>query len=254
LAALTLAPGQDGLKLSNVRATHGLLGPVRTEKKILPGDSAYICFDIEGITATEGKAQYGIVTEITDPKGKTILKEETGKLEAPLSLGGNTLPAFSKVDIGLEQPAGKYTLKLVVTDRAANKTATFSHDFEIADRGFGLVRFATTRDQQGLTPIHVPGPGDSMWLQFHVVGFDREKGKQPNVAVELQILDDKDKVVSKQSGVINKDVPDGVTGLPIQFLLSLNRPGKFTLVVSATDQGSKKTAKATLPLNVVSPK
>ena len=70
-------------------------------------------------------------------------------LEVPLSLGGNRVPGFSQIDCGLEQPPGKYTLKLTVTDRAANKSATFTHDFEIAERGFGLVRFSTTRDTAG---------------------------------------------------------------------------------------------------------
>jgi hypothetical protein len=258
LAAVTLAPDQPGgLALNNVRGTHGLQGPARTEKKVLPGDSVFVCFDIEGITVgADGKVQYSIATEVTDAKGKTVFKQEPRNVEVPVSLGGNRVPGYSQIDCGLEQPAGTYTLKLTVVDRAANKTATFTHGFEIAERGFGLVRFAATRDKEGLVPVNVPGTGEMVWLQFGVVGFERDKAsKQPNVAVELQVLDDAGKPVCKpQAGVINKDVPDNVAALPLQFWLSLNRPGKFTLAVTATDQLTKKTTKTTLPFTVVEPK
>jgi hypothetical protein len=255
LAALTLAADQSAnLTLSNIHATHGLQGPRRTEKKVLPGDSVFVCFDIEGITVNaDGKVQYSIATEVTDSKGKSIFKQEARSLEVPLSLGGSQVPGYSQIDVGLEQPAGEYMLKLTVTDRGSNKTATFTHKFEIAERAFGLVRFTATRDQQAAIPINVPGPGEAMWLQFGVVGFTRDQAsKQPHLSVELQILDDTDKPVGKpQAGVVAKDVPETVVALPIQFLLSLNRAGKFTLVVTATDQLSKKTTKTTLPLTVV---
>ena len=190
------------------------------------------------------------------PKANLSTSRSRATFEVPLSLGGNSVPGYSQIDCGLEQPAGKYTLKLTVVDRAAKKTATFTHDFQIAERGFGLVRFATTRNQQGVFPSNVAGAGKALWLHFGIVGFERDKtGKQPQVSVELQIVDDNNKPVGKpQTGVVSKDVPDNVTMLPIQFLLSLNRGGKFTLVVTATDQLSKKTTKTTLPLTVLEAK
>ncbi len=258
LAALTLAADPPSeLTLSNIRATHGLLGPKRNAMNVQPGDSVYVCFDITGITVgADGKVKYSIATEVTDSKGKPIFKQEPRDLEVPLSLGGNSVPGYSQIDVGLAQPAGEYNLKLVVVDREGKKTATFSHKFNIAAPGFGLVRFSTTRDQQGSLPSNVAGVGESLWLHFGVVGFDRDKtGKQPKVDVELQILDDKDKLVGKpQTGTIGKDVPDGVTMLPLQFFLSLNRAGAFKMVVTATDQMSKKTTKTTLPLTVLESK
>jgi hypothetical protein len=258
LVALTLPADTPGeLKLSNIRATHGLLGPQRLAKGVLPGDRVYVCFNIDGITVNaDGKVKYSIATEVTDSKGKAIFKQEPRDLEVPLSLGGAAVPGYSEIDVGLSQPAGEYNLKLTVVDRAGNKTATFEHKFDIAPAGFGLVRFATTRDQKGEYPSNVAGVGEALWLQFGVVGFERDKtSKLPQVEVELQILDEKDKPVGKaQTGVVNKGVPDNVSMLPIQFLLSLNRPGKFTLVVTATDQLSKKSSTTKLPLSVLESK
>ena len=107
LAALTLAadPPPD-LTLSNIRATHGLLGPKRLEKKVQPGDSVFVCFDITGITVgADGKVKYSVATDVTDSKGKSIFKQEPRDLEVPLSLGGNSVPGYSQIDVGLAQPA-----------------------------------------------------------------------------------------------------------------------------------------------------
>ena len=51
---------------------------------------------------------------------------------------------------------------------------------------------------------------------------------------------------------------DNVSGdiilLPMYFLVELNRPGKFTIELKATDRTSKKTARASLPLTVTEPR
>jgi hypothetical protein len=49
---------------------------------------------------------------------------------------------------------------------------------------------------------------------------------------------------------VNKDVPDNLPMVPMQFMLSLNRPGKFTVELTATDQVAKKTTKLSFPLTV----
>ena len=55
--------------------------------------------------------------------------------------------------------------------------------------------------------------------------------------------------VSKPSTIeVNEDVPETSGLVPRQFLLALNRPGKFTIELQATDRISKKTAKVSLPL------
>jgi hypothetical protein len=51
VAALSTAPGQaDGLKLANVRASYGPFGVARKDDKVLPGDTFFLEFDIEGLT------------------------------------------------------------------------------------------------------------------------------------------------------------------------------------------------------------
>ena len=42
-----------------------------------------------------------------------------------------------------------------------------------------------------------------------------------------------------------------ITAIPISLPLQLNRPGKFTVELIATDRTNKKTTKVTFPLQVV---
>ena len=230
----TLPAGDgDAMTLGNIRLTYGIHGPARTNSSLLPGDSLCIAFDIDGISVDpNGKVLYSTALEFTDKNGKVIFKRDAQPLEAINSLGGNRMPAFAHIDIGLEQPPGDYTVRVTVTDRLKKKPQSFSRNFRVLPRDFGLIRLTTTSDVEGKNPTAVPGVGEALWLNFGIVGFERDRaGKQPRVAIEMQIFDDKGnpttaKPFTGQIDETNK-VPANVTYLPGQFLLSLNRAGKF---------------------------
>jgi hypothetical protein len=255
-AVVSLAPDQgSGITLTNVRVTHGLLGPTRADDKLLPGDALLLAFDVEGITSDgEGKVRYSTGIEVFDPKGKSLFKQDPRDLEAIASLGGNRIPAVAQVDIGLDQPPGEHTVKVIVTDRATSKSQTLTHKFTVLPKGFGLVRLRQTSDQDGQSLVAVPGCGETLWVQFSAVEFMRDNAsKQPKLTVEMRVLDAKgNPVLTKPvTGTVDKDVPENAVGIPLHLALLLNRPGKFTVELTATDQLSKKTAKATLPLTVM---
>jgi hypothetical protein len=92
-------------------------------------------------------------------------------------------------------------------------------------------------------------------VNFHAVGFERASG-QPNLSVEMKILDDKGNATLKKpfTGEVNKDVPDKLAALPMQFLVELNRPGKFTVELTATDKVSGKKTNASFPITVMQSK
>src|SRR5258708_7665136 len=117
-AVLGLAPDQGGgLTLTNVRTTHGLLGPTRSDDKLLPGDAALISFDVEGIKPDgEGKVRYSMGIDVSNSQGKPLFQQEPRALEAIASLGGSRIPAVAQVDVGLDQPAGEHSVKVTVTD------------------------------------------------------------------------------------------------------------------------------------------
>jgi hypothetical protein len=253
--AATLGAAPGALTLENARLTHGVLGPLRSSDKVLPGDSLFVCFDIQGIKVDDsGKVQYSTAIEVTDAGGKSILKQDPRNLETAASLGGNRVPGFATVNVGLAQPPGKYTLKVTVADRAGGAKATLTREFEVLPKDFGIVQLTTSADAEGLLPVPAPGAGQGLWLHFGIAGFARDKStKQPKVNIGMRVLgpDGEPVLANPIAGSTDKEVPAKTIVLPIRLALLLNRPGKFTVEVKATDLVAGNASTLTFPLTVV---
>jgi hypothetical protein len=244
------------LTLTNVRSTYGLLGAERQDNKVLPGDRYYLAFDIEGVEVDKaGKVRYSMGMEVKDSQGKVVYARNPRDLEAYNSLGGSRLQAFTYVDAGFSQAAGEYTITVTVSDLVRKATQTLVRKFQILPKEFGLVGLSSTYDGEGrlaAPPLGVTG--QSIIINFFAVGFDRDAAKkQPNVAVEMRVLDESNKPVlaTPFSGEVTQDVSENVVAIPMQFMLFLNRPGRFTVELQGTDRVSKKTAKLSFPLTVL---
>ena len=79
---------------------------------------------------------------------------------------------------------------------------------------------------------------------------------QPNLGVVMTVLDESGRRTSDKPflGEVKQDVPSQAPILPMQFLLELNRAGKFTVELKAADKVSGKTATVSFPITVVKPK
>jgi hypothetical protein len=255
LAALSAVPAQSGgLTLADARLTHGIMGPPRANAKFLPGDTVFLAYDIDGITVDpEGKALYTAAIEVRDSAGKAVVNQKPQDEETVAALGGTRLPAYAQVTIGVEQPAGEYTLKLTVTDRASKKTAALDQKFEVLARDFGIARLLLTGDPEGRVPSGLLGTGQEVFVNAMLIGFKRDGAmQQPNVRVELRVLDENGKptLAKPFAGEITKDVPAKEIALPVQFVLGLNRPGKFTVEMTASDRNGNKKATQSFPITV----
>jgi hypothetical protein len=267
MSALSLAPNQAGgdLELSNARVTYGRLGPTRKDTKFLPGDVYFVTFDTDGLQFDKkGVAQYSMKMELFDPNGKSKFKSlEQDKELFTIQGGGRvTLDAYAAVQT--DTPAGVYTLELTVTDRGSKKTGKLSRKFEVAEKGFGLVRVNCAYDAGGPNGPVFPSPGlgcvgQVLFLHFAVAGFDRDpKTKQPKLQLEVRMLDEGGKATlpepaSETLPKADDMVPEQLSVLPLNFPLALTKAGKYTVELKATDLVSKKTATVTYPLQVVDP-
>jgi hypothetical protein len=258
IAALSLAPAQNPeIGLTNIRAVYWELGPARPDNKLIPGDTFFVAFDIDNVKESDdGSVFYGMGMEVLDSKNRVQFKQDMGQGVRGLnSLGGKRLPAVARVELGLDQPPGKYTLKMTVTDRAAKSTKSFTREFEVQPLTFGLVRLSLSSDPGGQLPApFISLVGQTVAVNFRAVGFQRAKD-QPNLTVELSVVDENDKptVAKPLTGEV-KELPKEVPVVPMQFALALNRPGKFTVKLKATDHVSKKTANLSFPITVLEPK
>ena len=255
VAALDLPVHEAGnFGLINVRSTHGHLGPTRSEDKLAPGDTLGLTFDVQGIMVDQdGKVHYSIGEEVTDKAGQTIFKQDPQKAEGTVSLGGNRIPAYAELRLGLNQAPGDFVLKVTVTDTTSGKSQTLTRPFTVLPKGLAVVNLRTTADQDGILPIGAPVVGQPLWLSFGVVGFARDKTTgQPSVQVESCVLDENGKPTCRMlSTTVDKGVPSTLVGLPIQKLVSPNRPGQFTADLRVKDNLTGQTARLAFPFKVI---
>jgi hypothetical protein len=254
LAALSGTPGQSDLTLTHVRLTHGLLGPARRNESVSPGDVVYLCFDIEGIKVEDdGAVRYSMALELSDERGKVLFKQIPKDMEAKTSLGGASVPAYATLNVGLETAPGDYQFKIIVKDRASGKEQSLARNFKVLPKDFALVRAQTSLDTEGQYPAALFGCGQGVWVHCSAVGFARAGANtQPNVVFEMRVLDEAGKptLAKPISSTIDKNIPAKELALPMAFPLSLNRPGQFTIELTAADQNSGKKAKMSFPLTV----
>ena len=259
LIALAAAGAQDApLEIANAHATYGYLGAKHpTVEGRLPGDIIFFTFDIKNMKLDDaGRASYSLLVEVTDDKGQMIYKQGPTNSVALNYLGGNSLPCSAHLEVPLDSIPGTHHFKVTITDRQANKSVSLEKTGKILGRDFGLVRVGTFADREGKVPAAPIGViGESIYLSFAPVGFARSKTtKQPDLHISMRVLDDKGQPTFTKplTGTVNKDVPEDLKFMPMQFGITLNRTGQFTIELDATDKISGKSAKVRLPLKVVS--
>jgi hypothetical protein len=250
---ISLGVTNDNLELANARTTYGPLGAVRTDEKILPGDQVALSFDIVGAKAdASGKVHYSIAMEVTDSQGKVLFKQAPRDMEAAVPADSKTLPACATLDVGNRQPPGEYGVKVTVKDLTSGATQEVTRKYELLPKGFGLVRYSTTRDPDGRLPVAALRSRRPGWINFSAVGFERDPATgQPDVAVEMRVLDQNNQPVMKPAhGEIKQDVPKGIHAMPMQFEVDLPNHGEFTVELSATDKVSGQKAALKVPLRI----
>lgn len=264
-ALLTTVPGQaEGLKLTNIRNTYGELGGTRPDGKFLPGDIFYVGFDIDNITINaEGQVEYEMTMEVLDKNNKSTFKPEPVKRTDLAPFGGSKLPARAYMVVDLDQAPGTYTLKLTVKDLKAKTggTQTFTKEFEVLKKDFGIVGVSMSVNERGDIPAPTTGiVGQFFFVQFGVVTFERKGGDpklktapQPDLDFEMTVLDSTGKptLAKPISYKLASEVKEADQVLVMKFPLPLTRAGKYTIRLKATDKHSKKTSTVDVPLAVL---
>jgi hypothetical protein len=254
--ALQLAPAQNGaLAVEGEHFRYGYFGAERKDNAFLPGDVVFLAFNVKNLTFdSSGKASFSIAMEILDGDGMSRFRQEPRNQQTLDYLGGKMLQSVADMPIPLTAKPGDYTIKLTVTDRATKSAATLTSKTKVLPADFGVIHVHTTPDREGKAAIApVATLGESLYVNFAVVGFQRDAKKVPSVEVKLRVLDDKGNQVSTPlTGKIDREIPDDLKIIPLQFGLTLNRVGRFTMELSATDTTANKTSQVTLPLKVTS--
>ncbi len=258
-ALLALAPAQSAgkLEIANVRNTYGVLGPTRANSKLIPGDILFVSYDIEGIAISdEGRVHYSMVMEVVDKNGKATLKQDPFEKIELVPLGGNRVAARAFVTLGVDHPAGEFTMKVTVTDKSVKDkaSATLERKFEVLPPDFGIVAIYASLDERGQTAAPTTGVvGQAVFINYTAVGFKRDpEKKQPNLRFEMIPLDENGKpLMAKALFHEGNDLDEKLPNYTVRFLLPLSRPGKFSIRLSCTDIVTKKTVSVDLPVTVI---
>ncbi len=257
LTALLPGAGEaSGLKLANVKFTYGIRGPVRAEQQFLPGDALFLAFDVDGARRTPaGQVKGAIGLEVLDEHGKLYYRQAPRDVTVEHPPKGS-LPAYTRLQIGLEQPPGKYTLKVTVVDHVGRSSGACTVPFEVGQPQFGIVRTTLSADSQGKTPATAILKGRSFWINCELVGFARNSARQePDVATILHVRDESGRaaLAHPPGGSVGAQVPPRAHALPLQFVLRLQDAGRYTLVLEATDKVTRRKAVVNLPITVDAP-
>jgi hypothetical protein len=255
--ALEAVPGQtSALAIVNDRFTYGPLGGERKSTDFLPGDVVELAYEVQGLKPdASGRFACSTTIEALDKSGKKIYRQGPRVAKAQNYLGGKGLPAAAHLVLPPNQAAGEYTVKITVEDPTAKTSKTLTRPFKVLPAGFGLVQVVTSAEVEGKVPVApVSVVGGALYVNFSVVGFQRDRGsKQPSLEVTLRLLDEQGKPTMARPpvGKVNSDVHPELKVVPLQFAVTLNRVGRFTVELSATDALSGKSAKVSFPLKVV---
>ena len=245
-AALAAVPAQGGqLKLTNSRMTYGELGPTRTNAKFLPGDILFFACEIIGLSIDPtGEAKFKMETRVLDSKGKVIFKRDPEERGQFTPLFGNTMPARALIIVGLDQDPGQYVLEITVEDPKTKSKDTTSTKFEVIKKDFGIVNVYTSYDVHGTISAPNSGVvGQTLFVQATVVSFERDpKTKQPKIELQYQYLDEKGTPLLKEPSkfLVDNGVDEKHGLFSDRFPIFLNRPGKFTVQITATDKIANK--------------
>lgn len=248
---------ENTLEIANPRRTYGYRGAPRPKDTgILPGDTAHFSFEIKNLKLdANGKASFSIAIEIRDASGKVFFEQKPYNTVAQNFLGGNSLPCSAHVDVPFDAKPGPVDWKLTIVDRASKQTAVVSGKGNILPADFGVVQVGLFGDAEGRVPNSaVAVVGDSAYLNLSTVGFARDKGtKQPDIEVSMRILDEKGQPTMAKPivGKINQGVGPKDQILPVQFGLTVNRAGRFTIEITAEDKIGGKRAQVSYGLRVL---
>lgn len=248
--ALALCPAwSEALEIKNVRPRFGPYGALRTDLKAQPGDIIFLSYDLEGlgVDPKSGKASYVTNLALMDAADKQLFSKDT-PVDLILQLGGTRVPGDLYISTGPKQAPGKYTIRLTVTDKVSKDIKAIKYEFELVPEAFGFV---------GVTAPALGLPGQNYVANFGLVNMALDPKKQPSVEVKMSVLDSQGTAVARPVFIsLPKDLPADIdvqkeNFVPLTYPVYLNRPGQFTIEITATDGVGKKEAKVRYGLTVL---
>ena len=246
------------LRLENIEAAHGELGPRRESLNFTPLDELVFRFVATGVkTDSTGRCDAELSFRLTNAEGRAVV-EGKGPVQRPLMLGGRELPSHVKIAVGPNARPGEYTLTVALRDKLSGETASFERKLTCEAAGFRILSPRFYHDPEGKVPAGTRGlVGESLYFRLRAVGFDRSQ-KKVHTVMTVRLLDEAGAEVLPQPMRVVAELtrPEDVeraVQLNFNGAIGLNRAGKYRLHVTVEDQLGKGKAEFETPLKVEMP-
>src|SRR5262245_5592595 len=251
-------PALAKLEVRNVQPAHGLLGPARASDDVFPLDEYFVRFQVVGVKPDkDGKTDLEVAVRLTNADGKAVV-DTKGRVERPMSLGGEVFQTFARVTFGEKAPPGEYKLSVVVRDRVGSESASFERKLTCKPPTYQILVPRFSFDAEGKEPAGTALlVGQTVHYQCKVVGFDKSQ-KKVGLLMRAVILDADGKETGAKPVEVRGDITDPAKAADsrqatFSGTAHLHRPGEFKLKITVEDTVAKKTATFETPLKVLMP-
>ena len=179
--------------------------PVPGDSIFFTGETVHMTYNIAGFTVSPPervRLQYR--TEFHGPGGKRFALPEGGRIDTELAPQDEDWLPLVRVaaTLPLHGESGTYKILLRITDLLSDRKATrevpvFVRGENIATSRSLIVRNLSFTRSEGGEKLPAPAyrPGDTVWANFYITGYEIAEDNSFNVESELEILDQEDEVL-----------------------------------------------------------
>lgn len=229
--------------------------PVPNDSIFFTGETVNIRYNIVGFTVSKTNfVHLKYRAEFQGPTGKRFALPEGGQIEAELMPQDEDWLPLIRVSVALPAhgESGNYKILLKISDMLSNRKASrevrvFVRGKDIATSHSLVIRnLSFTRREQGeKLPTPVYRPGDTVWANFYITGYEISAGNSFNVESELEIVNGEDKVLYTFEPAGEQGTPFYPRRwLPASFRLDLDKDvpvGEYFVRVLVHDRLNEKT-------------
>ena len=179
--------------------------PVPGDSIFFTGETVHMRYNIAGFTVSPTervRLQYR--TEFHGPGGKRFALPEGGRIDTELAPQDEDWLPLVRVaaTLPLHGESGTYKILLRITDLLSDRKATrevpvFVRGENITTSRSLIVRNLSFTRSEGGEKLPAPAyrPGDTVWANFYITGYEIAEDNSFNVESELEILDQEDEVL-----------------------------------------------------------
>ncbi len=229
--------------------------PVPNDSIFFTGETVHIRYNIAGFTISPTeRVRLKYQTEFHGPSGKRFSLPEGGRIDTELAPQDEDWLPLVRVGAALpvHGESGTYKILLSITDLLNDRTASrevpvFVRGENIATSRSLIVRnLSFTRSERGeKLPAPAYRPGDTVWANFYITGYQIADDNSFNVESELEIVDEEDEVLYAFEPAGKRGSPFYPRRwLPASFRLDLEEDiplGEYFVRVLVHDRLSDKT-------------